>query len=260
MRLPLAGIFEAVEGLRRVRAFLDGFEVDSPHPEVIRQIKKDLGHLTHFAESLGLAATKDRCEQFKIGLPFRREDRGPKASEISKEIEQLLLSLDKELGSISAVYVEKGHEGYFDQDHLMGRTVTDAFPSATGDIRDAGNSLALGLNTAAVFHLMAVINAGIIALSRHLKTGFKNPELHDWKPLISALGAKLEKIHKKPRSIRKKDELEFYAGLLGELSALKDVHRNNVSHAKRRYNEQEALGVFLRVKDFMQRLAVRVKE
>ena len=43
---------------------------------------------------------------------------------------------------------------FVDKDRLFGDKVYDAFASARGDIREAGNCLAAECNTAAVFHLM----------------------------------------------------------------------------------------------------------
>ena len=64
----------------------------------------------------------------------------------------------------------------------------------------------------------------------------------------------------KPRGKKKSEELAFYRLTESELNTLKDVWRNNVMHTRGRYNQAESLGVYIRVQEFMERLAGRVKE
>jgi hypothetical protein len=120
--------------------------------------------------------------------------------------------------------------------------------------------LAADLDTAAVFHLMLVAEFGLRALAKHLKVKIKRDlEYADWDEVIRGIQAKLDSI-KHPRGKKRQAELEFYRPLLSECSEFKDVWRNNIMHARRRYIHHEALGVFNRVSDFMCRLATRVSE
>jgi hypothetical protein len=123
------------------------------------------------------------------------------------------------------------------------------------------NCLAADLHTAAVFHLMITSEYGLRALAKHLKVKTKRTlEFSDWEAIISAIDTKLNAIKTKPRGIKKQNDLEFYRSLLTECNEFKDVWRNNIMHARRRYNEREATNVFARVRDFMQRLSTRVSE
>ena len=57
--------------------------------------------------------------------------------------------------------------GYVDSaEGLMGAAVLKSFPSATNDLREAGNCLAADCNTAAVFHLMRVAEWGLKGVRR----------------------------------------------------------------------------------------------
>lgn len=179
---------------------------------------------------------------------------------ITNEISEIERAAWTALGDRKFAFIPPGKCGFYEQDGLFGDKVSAAFPSAKDDIKDAGNCLAMGLHTAAVFHLMGVTNAAIMALGRHLKVNIRNIEHHDWKPILAGIGAKLEKAHGLKRGPKKQREVEFYAEILGELNALKDVHRNAVFHSQKRYNEPEALGVCERVKALMQRLAERLPE
>jgi hypothetical protein len=72
---------------------------------------------------------------------------------------------------LTFVAVAPDLEAYIDQDALLGDAVTAKFPDAVVEIRNAGNCLAVGCSTAAVFHLMRVVEFGLRALSRISASG-----------------------------------------------------------------------------------------
>ena len=49
-------------------------------------------------------------------------------------------------------------ESYVDNGKLLGDQVSKAFPSASAELREAGNCLAVECHTAAVFHLMRAVS------------------------------------------------------------------------------------------------------
>jgi len=59
------------------------------------------------------------------------------------------------------LYVEHDRREMIDKPTLLGSQVSLVFPNAMADIRDAGNRLAAEFNTAAVFHLMRVVEWGL---------------------------------------------------------------------------------------------------
>jgi hypothetical protein len=77
-------------------------------------------------------------------------------------------AIEKELAQRKLVFIPPNLVEYLEQEKLFGDAVYENFPSARGDIRDAGNCLAAGLNTAAVFHLMRVVELGLRALAKKL--------------------------------------------------------------------------------------------
>jgi hypothetical protein len=165
-----------------------------------------------------------------------------------------------EAGKQTFTFIPTEKARFFEQDNLFGEKVSSAFPSAKPHIKDAGNCLAADLDTAAVFHLMLAAEFGLRALAKHLKVKIKRElEYADWDEVIRGIESKLAGI-KHPRGKKRQADLEFYRPLLSECSEFKDVWRNNLFHARRRYNGLEALNVFNRVNDFMQRLAKKVSE
>jgi hypothetical protein len=188
----------------------------------------------------------------------------PTADAINNALFQLQNAIHIELGNRMFAMIESRKADFLEQKNLFGRQVSEAFPSAAADIKDAGNCLAVDLNTAAVFHLMRVVEHGLRALAVKLGVPIPNDELEyeDWNSIINQTYVKVKALTDSAQGTKKeKAELrEFYNGVMQEFSGFKDVWRNAVMHTRRGYNEKEAAGVFERVRDFMQRLATKVSE
>jgi hypothetical protein len=208
-------------------------------------------HLNHSLEIIA-QIQRDFHEEIEGFYPFHQDT--------ATQLRLLWNTMQTEMSQRTFAYVSPEKDKYFEKNLLFGYDVETAFPSAKNDIRDAGNCIAADLNTAAVFHLVCVINIGLLALATHLKIKIKAAEYQEWGNIIGKLTTKLEQVQQKPKGKKKQEELEFYSGLLGELNGFKDVYRNNVAHARRRYGETEAINLFNRVGDFMRRLASRVSE
>lgn len=178
-------------------------------------------------------------------------------------------AIESDFLSLNLAIVQPPLTKFFEEKTLFGKKVNRNFPSSRADIKDAGNCLAVDLNTAAVFHLMRVMEFGLRALSVHLgiKKFKKKPtskpipiDLGTWEEIIVALNEKLAALRTKARSKKREVELDFYNELLGELRSVKDLMRNKVMHARVIYDHHQAKSAFDHVKAFMQRLATRVSE
>ncbi|HEX3891967.1 MAG TPA: hypothetical protein VHW46_05300 [Terracidiphilus sp.] len=182
-----------------------------------------------------------------------------------------LLSLQEDLSvemyTHKFVQVHPSAHGLLDNEFLFGKEVGMAFPLISGDLREAGNCLALDCSTAGVFHLMRVIEIALWAFAKHAglksvvidrKSGRSIPvEYGQWEQVLNQLPNQIEK---KINGLRKgrpqKDHAQqFYYGALKELDHFKDAFRNHVSHSRRFYDASEARAVYSHVSRFMQSLA-----
>jgi hypothetical protein len=150
---------------------------------------------------------------------------------------------------------------------LLGEKVLVAFPSAENDIENAAHCLSMNLNTAAVFHLMRVAELGMRALARHLKIKVKRNTIDSagWTEIIQDIkDVTAVRWGKRPKGKKARQKatafLKFCEVATNELNMFKEVWRNNVMHAGLPYNEHDAHGVYIHVRDFMQRLATQVSE
>lgn len=151
----------------------------------------------------------------------------------------------------------------FDRDDLFGTDVARAFPSARLDIKEAGNCLALELNTAAVFHLMRVAEYGLRALAfdRRIKVPKGTAiELATWEEIIKQLEKAEQDIQGYKKTRAREVQYEFYHGAMLEFKRFKNVYRNRVMHAREDFEWSDARSVFIHVKAFMRILSSRISE
>jgi hypothetical protein len=141
---------------------------------------------------------------------------------------------------------------------LFGTDVHAAFDGAWKDITEAGSCLAVGLPTAAVFHLMRVAEHGLRALARKMRVkvlhkGRTHPvEFADWETIIAAIKTRIEITRKLQKGPKRKLRLERYSDAADHCTYMKDIWRNDISHTGKQYLHSEACVVLDRVRDFMQ--------
>lgn len=174
-----------------------------------------------------------------------------------KDLRYIESEIIKAAIDIKFAYIPQGNDEYFEQKQLFGERFNDKFPEASKEIKDAGNCLAADLDTAAVFHLMRAAEFGMRAIARERKVHIKRTALEyaDWERVLSELDKKADEVANwRGRGPAKAKALEFYRGAIRQLDWLKDEWRNPTMHARKRYSHLQAVDVFSKVKDFMQRL------
>ena len=214
-----------------------------------------------YCDQLGMEKSKNAIEHFLMLLSNAGSP--PNFSVVDSQLGGIINSLWRELFVSKFTFIPQKKAHLFEQEKPLGESVYAAFPSARDDAKAAGNCLAADLNTAAVFHLMRIVEIGLRKLARHLKVPIKKSQLEylEWNTIIEQIEKSImAKKTTLPRGKRKSELLEFYHGMMGEFNAFKDVWRNNVMHSRNFYNETEAMAVYIRVQNFMQRLAAKISE
>jgi hypothetical protein len=247
-----------------------------------------------------LAKTRTHCHRLRLdhSLPqIARVERDfhshlegafPSYSDAALHLRNLWNTIQEDLREKRFAFIAKSE--FFEQDNVFGHEVSQAFPSALGDIRATGNCIAADLHTAAIFHLMRVAELGMRALAKHLKVTVKKTrkakaallcqgcstpitaavpasstkvplDYAMWEEVLAALSKKVLGIKSTVKKGTQRDELfEFYNGLIIELNAFKDLWRNPVSHCRRTFEEAHVDQAYPHVKDFMMRLSTKVRE
>ena len=198
-----------------------------------------------------------------LGLKLKEPDY-PNVSHLEVEARHLRESLLREAFLRTFVFTKKETANFIDNPAFFGEDVKSAFHSASFDIGETGNCLAVECPTAAVFHLMRVAEYGLRALAKKLHvrlthSGLRQPvEFADWEKVITGIKIEITKARALNPGQKRQAKLEMYSDAADHCAYMKDIFRNNISHTRKSYTLPEALGVTGRVRDFMVFLATHL--
>ena len=135
--------------------------------------------------------------------------------------------------------------------------VAITFPSTRREIEESGKCFAVGRFTASVFHQMRALEPFLAVISRELGVVKHSPT---WSAYLSAFSPAIEA--KYPGKIMANTEIRnFYSGVTGYLSSIKNAFRNPTMHdIDIVYTEEEARDVRNAVGAFMRHVATKLKE
>ena len=154
------------------------------------------------------------------------------------------------------MFIETQKVKYFQNESApFGLLSQDKFPEAAGDISDASRCLGVGCPTAAVYHLMRVMEVGIRRLAKRLKLP-KHLEHKTWGEILGSARAAIAAMLY--TTIPEKNKRDIYSETVAHLNNVKDAWRNPTMHARRRYTEEEAEAIYANVRTFMNHLAEKV--
>ena len=213
------------------------------------QVKEAIVALSDLSKKIGLTTS--------LTLLKARENNLPKTR---REWELLVDAVRAELENNLFLFVPQHRAKYYEL--TLPSTVTAAFPTASKEMAAAGNSLAVGLYTACVFHSMRAAEIGLRVLGKELDVSFpdKPLELAEWQNILDQADSKVVAMKALPRGTHKDAELNFYSQAAVQFRYFKDGWRVRVAHARETYEESPALKVFNHTLEFFETLATRLKE
>ena len=133
----------------------------------------------------------------------------------------------------------------------FGEAIAAKFPKQSEDIDEAAKCLAMGRNTACVFHLMRVMESAIQRLGKKLKVK-ADTKSANWyiigQDVANAVNAMPGK---SPRDAVKKQK---YGNASANLNSVRIAWRNDVMHPKATYTFEEAERIFSHVGGFLNSL------
>jgi hypothetical protein len=177
-------------------------------------------------------------------------------------LQQGIYDIDSRLAdelSLTTLFVlESDKQGYFEpSEPLFGKDVEVKFPSVSFELDEAAKCFALGRSTAAVFHLMRLMEIGINAVASCLsippptRGGDRN-----WGAISKKIKDEMERRNASGRWADK----EFFAAVYASLDAVRVAWRNTTMHVDNKYSEEESEHIFGAIRGFMRRLASRLDE
>lgn len=216
--------------------------------ELDRKVRSYWPGLKHLTEAIPLPAVVPHMERISRTLDGMHSQ-----EELIALMAELKNRLEDDLERQLFFHVKAERAPYYDNPTPFGIEVSAAYPTARDDIEAAGKCLALEQGTAAVFHLMGVMEIGLRSLGHALGI----PYAPSWESYIRQITTNMGVEHKKKPDDWKENE-DFYRDLLGDLVAVKNAWRNPTIHVKRKYLPDEAEEVFRAARTFMKRASTKL--
>jgi hypothetical protein len=183
--------------------------------------------------------------------------------ELKSSAKEIRSRLGDELSSVKLLAIDSNKRDYFAPAlALFGPQFEAGFQSAGAfELDEAAKCFALSRPTAAVFHLMRLMEVGIRAVSRCLDIPDPTkPAERNWGKILQAV--REDGIDKKwPKMAdRMSGDGQFFESLYVSLDAVKNPWRNATMHVENKYTDDEAQHIFFAVKGFMKKIASRMDE
>jgi hypothetical protein len=178
---------------------------------------------------------------------------------------QMLIALSetmrRELQSVKVFSLDAGSASFYSATSaLFGNEVDKTFPSVAYEIEQGGKCYACDLSTAAAFHWIRTLEAGVRAMARCL--GIPDPTTgreRNWSVLQKALKDAID-LRWPKSSGRISGDAQLFDKLYGSISGMQNPYRNETMHLSAKYTSPEALHIFELVKGLMQQIAARMDE
>lgn len=212
-------------------------------------------------ESVGLSNTAGLASEIRERL--KSSDALTNYQWLIDQSVTLRKSFEREAKGYVFLFVRPADAKYFPRQndpYPFGESVFEAFPSSNFDISEASICMGCGRSTAAVFHLMRVLEIvlGVLGKLFGVTLAHKN-----WEPVIREIESRIREMHKD--SAWKdlpdcKEQQEFFAQAMTYLAMVKDAWRNYTMHARGKYTESESALIYDNVRVFVQKLSTKLSE
>ena len=241
----------------RIDRFLVAFEhvarvrgrIENARPEVRRMApRRDLPDVIEFFSEMEAVLRETR--ELNLRVPEKYAQRlldkansGSVYSELEKEITNFTERFIDHFEERKVLLLAGDNSQYYEQTGPIIERLIDRFPDkAAVEMKEAGKCLALGLDTACVFHAMRAIEAAIFAIMKCLDVTSEYPT---WGMYIKAIKAGIAGRNKgtSPGWSNAKDSDTFNDFLL-TLQTIKSLYRDPTMHVEKTYMPDEAEKIF----------------
>ncbi len=149
---------------------------------------------------------------------------------------------------------------YEPKEPLFGKDFETKFPSAAYEIDECGKCVAFDRSTAAVFHLMRVMEIGVRATARCLDIPDPlKPAERNWGFILGAIKKGID--GRWPNTAdRHAGDGALFEEVYASLDAVRNPWRNATMHVENKYTPEEAEHIFVAVRGFMKKLSSRMDE
>jgi hypothetical protein len=165
-------------------------------------------------------------------------------------ISELHQRIMDEMGLTTFLHIPRENSRYYNPtEPLFSQAVSDKFPGAQYDVSEAGKCLACQRSTAAVFHTMRVVEAGL----KETASVFDVEYMPSWEAYISAINKAKDALDRKDEASRKK--IKYAEGILVYVVTIKNAWRNPGMHMEEIYTQEEAEHILKSAKLLMKKIS-----
>lgn len=212
-------------------------------------------HLTALGADVTMLCVKDAEDKFVVSWCTW--------GTVKDYLDDITNTLKRELSLKIVLVLQPQEANYFaPKEPLFGQDFADRFKDrGVFELDEAAKCLALSRPTAAVFHLMRLLEIGIGALASCLSIPDPvKPAERNWAIVLKHI--KEDGLDKKwPKaSDRMSGDGALFESLYASLDAVKNPWRNDTVHVARKYTDDEAKHIFIAVTGFMKKLSARMDE
>ena len=210
-----------------------------------------------------LTAVRNGCEKIGLRISVKSADYilesgtgQDTVGSIIESISQLEKTITWEMEDRLFMYIPPARAERYELAEPFGPEVAKGFPAASFDTKEAGNCFASGRFTACVFHLMRVLEIGLVAFARIFPDVPTNKE--NWQQIIEKIESEIRAMpNAKVKAPDWKEKQEKYSQIANNCMFFKDAWRNYTAHARGKYTEDESDAIYRNVRSFMQGLAAQ---
>lgn len=226
---------------------------DAGHPDARASLREQIAGLLSEMGDPSFAMCKVSAERMIANI-----DQGAPVPQLVRDAFDLQGRLHDHFRSNFVLALSDADKRRFEPDQpLFGLDVDVRFPSASTDISEAGKCLALSRDTAAVFHLMRVMEVGVLAVARGL--GIPDPvkpAQRNWGAVLAKIKAEMDRRSQAGQWL----DRAFFDEAYVSLDAVRSAWRNSTMHVDAVYPKDKAEDIFAAVRRFMVTLASRLDE
>lgn len=261
IRLLVKATTSIVAMMSMLRSVLDADGDNAARAPLLADLQHSANFIRDIARSAGMDATEAGASRLIDGLQALKtrhvNDAGKQLrisegeiADLERNVDYLVMCFHDQLNAKHGLFLNNEEARlYHSQEPLFGKDVFEKFNDAARDIAESGKCLALGRNTACVFHLMLAMERALRVMAKKIEANVydKHGNFDRWAVIVGNVKAAIPSLPKK-----KQDAWTEAHNLLWGVGK---VWRNETMHPAEAYSDQEARDVFNAVKIFMTCLA-----
>jgi hypothetical protein len=261
IRLLVKATTSIVAMMSMLRSILDADEDNAARAPLLADLQHSADFIRDIARAAGMDATESGASRLVEGLQALKkrhvEDAGQQLrisqteiTDLERNVDYLVMCFHDQLNAKHGLFLTNEEARlYQPNEPLFGKDVFDKFNDSARDISESGKCLALGRNTACVFHLMLAMERALRAMAAKIGANVhdKHGNFDRWSVIVGNVKAAIPTLPK--------DKQDAWTEAHNLLWGVGKVWRNETMHPAEAYTDQEARDVFGAVKVFMSRLA-----